>query len=98
MLGMDFQLKVWFIKKGYREAVIEKEMKKDCFSKQSQKSKNVEKGILLVVTYHPLLHKLNCLIYRNLYLLYMNQETKNVYTQVTIMPFISARKISSYLV
>ena len=98
MLGMAFRLKEWFIKKGYREAVIEKELKKDCFSKQSQKSKNVEKGVLLVVTYHPLLHKITCLIYSNLYLLCMNQETKNVYTQVTIMSFRSARKISSYLV
>ena len=37
-------MKEWFIKRNYPEAIIEKEMKKVCFSKQGQKSEKVEKG------------------------------------------------------
>ena len=69
-----------YIKRGYPESVIEKEMQKVHFSKQGQKSKKVEKGVPFVVTYHPLLNKLSSILHRNLYLLYMNQEVKNVFT------------------
>ena len=65
-------MKEWFIKRGYPESVIDKEMKKVRFSKQRQKSKKVEKGVPLVVTYYPLLNKLFSIIHRNLYLLFMN--------------------------
>ena len=59
----------------------------------------VEKGIPFVVTYHTtLLNKLTFIIHKNLYLLYMNQEFKNVFTAGPILPFRSAMKISSYLV
>ena len=50
-------MKEWFIKRGYPESVIEKEMKKVRFSKQGQKSKRAEKRVPFVVTYHPLLKK-----------------------------------------
>ena len=42
-------MKEWFIKRGYPESVIDKEMKKVCFSEQGQKSKKVEKGVPFVV-------------------------------------------------
>ena len=44
-------MKEWFIKRGYPESVIDKEMKKVRFSEQGQKSKKVEKGVPFVVTY-----------------------------------------------
>ena len=91
-------MKGWFIKRGYPESVIEKDMKKVCFSKQVQKSKKAEKRVPFVVTYHPLLNKLSSVIHRNLYLLYMNQEVKNVFTPGPIVSYRSARKVSSYLV
>ena len=91
-------MKEWFIKRGYPESVIDKEMKKVRFSEQGQKSKKVEKGVPFVVTYHPLLSKLSSIIHRNLYLLYMNQEVKNVFTPGPIVSYRSARKINSYLV
>ena len=91
-------MKERFIKRGYPESVIEKEMQKVHFSKQGQKSKKVEKGVPFVVTYHPLLNKLSSILHRNLYLLYMNQEVKNVFTPGPIVSYRSARKISSYLV
>ena len=91
-------MKEWFIKRGYPESIIDKEMKKVRFSEQGQKSKKVEKGVPFVVTYHPLLSKLSSIIHRNLYLLYMNQEVKNVFTPRPIVSYRSAWKISSYLV
>ena len=87
-------MKEWFIKRGYPESVIEKEMKKVRFSKQGQKSKKVEKVVPLAVTYHPILNKLSSIIHRNLYLLYMNREVKNVFTPEPTMSYRSARKIN----
>ena len=43
-------MKEWFIKRGYPESDIGKEIKKFRFSKQGQKSKKVEKGVPFVVT------------------------------------------------
>ena len=94
----QLNMKEWFIKRGYPESVIEKEMRKVHFSKQGQKSKKVEKGVPFVVNYHPLLNKLSSILHRNLYLLYLNQEVKNVFTPGPIVSYRSARKISSYLV
>ena len=45
-----------------------------------KKIKKVEKGVPFVVTYHSLLSKLSSIIQKNLYLLYMNKEVKNVFT------------------
>ena len=73
-------------------------MKKVRFAEQDQKSKKVEKGVPFVVTYHPLLSKLSSLIHRNLYLLYINQEVKNIFTSGPIVSYRNARKINSYLV
>ena len=63
LLEVDFNyqklnMKEWFIKRCSPESVNEKKMKKICFSKQDQKSKNIEKGVPFAVTYHPLLNKL----------------------------------------
>ena len=90
-------MKEWF-KRGYPEPVIDKEMKKVRFSEQGQKPKKLEKGVAFVVTYHLLLSKLSSIIHRNPYLLHINQEVKNVFTPGPIVPYRSARKISSYLV
>ena len=51
-------MKEWFIKSGYPESVVEKEIKKVRFSKPGQNSKKFEKGVPYVVTCHPLLNKL----------------------------------------
>ena len=41
----------WFIKQGYPESVIDKEMKKFRFSEEGQKSRKVEKRVPFVVRY-----------------------------------------------
>ena len=54
----------WFIKRGYPESIIDKEMKKVRVSEQGQKSKKVEKGVQFAATYHPLFSKLSSIIPR----------------------------------
>ena len=58
----------------------------------------VKKGVPLVVTYHPLLKTIGKIIHDNLYLLYMNEELKHLFTPGPMVSFRSSRKISSYLV
>ena len=57
----------------------------------------VEKGVPLVVTYHPLLKSIDKIIY-NLYLLNMNEELKHLFTPGPMVSFRSSRKIGSSLV
>ena len=73
-------------------------MKKVCFFKRGQKSKKVENEEPLVVTFHSLINRLTTIKHRNLYLLYMNQEVKNIFTPGLILSFRRARKTNSYLV
>ena len=69
-------MKEWFIKWGYPEAVIEKEIQQVYFSKQGQKSEKVEKG----VPFYPLLNKLTSIIHKSLYVaLYESGNQKYFY-------------------
>ena len=77
---------------------MKKKYKRFTFLSKVKNLKKVEKGVPFVVTYHPLLNKLSPILHRNLYLLYMNQKVKNVFTPGPIVSHRSARKISSYLV
>ena len=74
------EIKSWFLKRGYPNNVIEKEMKKVKSSKISSTRKDNTKVVPLVVTYHPSLKNINQIINRNLHLLYMDQEVKKVFT------------------
>ena len=91
-------MKSWFLKRGYPNNVIEKEMKKVKFPKISSTKKDNAKGVPLVVTYHPGLKNINQIINKNLHLLYMDQEVKKVFTPKLMVSFRSARKLSSYQV
>ena len=92
------EMKSWFLKRGYPNNVIEKEMKKVKFSKISSTRKGNAKVVPLVVTYHPGLKNINQIINKDLHLLYMDQEVKKVFTPKPMVSFRSARKLSSYLV
>ena len=100
-LEKDFEyhklnMKEWFIKRDYPVSVNEKEMKRFVFLSKVKSLKRLRKEYhLLLLTTHYLI---NSIIHRNFYLLYMNQELKNVFTPGPIVSFRSARKISSYLV
>ena len=51
--NLRFQMKSWFLKKGYPEKLIENKMRKVKFGKKGIKRDKGVKGIPFVVTYHP---------------------------------------------
>ena len=59
------------------------------------KSKN---GVSFIVTYHPYLNSVYCIIRENLYLLNMDQRVKELFSSQLMVSFRSARKLGSYLV
>ena len=65
--------------------------------KSNDKNHNM-KGILLVVTYHPLLKFLSAVIDTNLIILYMDKDVKKVFTPRPMVSFCTAHKLSCYLV
>ena len=71
-----------------------------CFPKSTgSKSKSQEfKGVPLVIAFHPKFHLIGQLLNKHLHILYMDQETKNVFRLGPMATFRSARKLSSYLV
>ena len=59
--------------------------------KKSNEGK-VERGSIIVITFHLLLKDFGNLIHKNLYLLYMDQEVQRVFTAGPMIIFCSARK------
>ena len=93
------EMKSWFSQRGYPQKLIETETSKCKFSgRRVFRRTKVEKGVPLVVTHHPLLKTIGKIIHDNLYLLYMNEELKYLFTPGPMVSFRSSRKISSYLV
>ena len=62
------------------------------------RKQNSEKGISLLVTYHPYLKLLSKIMRKNLYLFHMDEEVKKVFTQGSLISSRSLRKLRSYLV
>ena len=92
-------MKSWFLKRGYPENKINKEMEKVKFKKQVFSRRGVvTKGVPLVIKYHPLLKSVGTILYKHLYLLHMDKELKKVFPVAPKVSFKSARKLSSYLV
>ena len=75
-------------------------MGKVCFSKSMEsKNKSQEsKCVPLVIRFHPKFELIGQLLNKHLHILYIDQETKNVFTPGPIATFCSVRKLSSYLV
>ena len=92
------EMKSWFQRRSYPEDVINTEMKKVIFNGNSGKSSNKSKGVPFVLTYHPLLKKVNYIPRKHSHLLYMNDEVKKVFQPGTMVLFGSPRNLSSYLV
>ena len=95
----SLNLRSWFLRRGYPEKVINAEMCKVRFNSESSRFNNKqEKGVPLVVTFHPHLKVLQRIVDKHLHVLYMNDEVKRVFTPKPMVSFRSSRKISSYLV
>ena len=91
-------MKSWFQRWGYTEDVINTEMKKVIFNGNFGKSSNKSKGVTFVLTYHPLLKKVNYIIKKHIHLLCMNEEVKKVFQPGPMVSFQSPRNLSNYLV
>ena len=92
------QMKSWFLKRSYPEHLIDTEMQKVKFKSREKTEKSKLKGLPFVVTYHPSLNCLHKIIRDNTYLLYMNEEVKNLFLPEPMVSFRGARKLSSYIV
>ena len=91
-------MKSSFLKREYPERLISVERDKVKFSNiQRRSNSKTQMGILLVVTYHPLLKSLSSII-NNIYLLHMDPEVKGIFTPQPMVSDRSARKLSSYYV
>ena len=91
-------MKSRFQRRCYPEDVINSEMKKVVFAENFSKSSNKNKGAPFVLTYHPLLKKVNCIIRKHIHLLYMNEEVKKMFQPGPMVSFRSPRNLNSYLV
>ena len=92
-------IKSWFLKREYPENIISADIDKVKFSNIERKSNSkTQKGIPLVMTYHPLLKSLSSIVNNNIYLLHTDLEVRRKLTPQTIVSYQSARKLSSYLV
>ena len=93
-------MKSCFQARRYPNDLVQKEMNKVKFSghRDKNKAKKKSKGVPLVITFHLLLKDVGNIIHKNLYLLYMDQEAQRVFTPRPMITFLSAWKLSSYLV
>ena len=91
-------MKSWFLKRSYPEHLIGTEIKKVKFKPREKTKKSKSKGVLFVVTYHPSLNCLHIIIRDNTYLLYMNEEVRNLFLPGPMVSFRGVHKLSSYLV
>ena len=88
-------MKLWFRVRGYPDNLIKKEMGKVYFSKSTgSKSKSQEsKCVQLVIMFHHKFKAIGQLLNEHLHILYMDQETKNVFAPGPIATF---RKVISH--
>ena len=92
-------MRSWFLKGRHPEEIDDKEMSKVKFnfSRKIKLKDKAEKGVPLIVPYHPSLNCLSTIIRENLYLLHMNDEFKKVLSP-KLISFRIARKLGNYLV
>ena len=72
-------MKSWFLKRSYPEHLTDTEMEKVKFKSREKTDKSKLKGVPFVVTYHPPLNCLHKIIRDNTYLIYINEEVKNLF-------------------
>ena len=90
-------MKPRFLKREYPKRLILAEMDKVRFSNIERRGNSkTQKGISLVVTYHPLLKSLTSILNNNIYLLHMDQEVKRTFTPQPMVSYWRVCKLSSY--
>ena len=92
------EMKLWFLKWGYPENIVEQQLGKVESSETSRITNKKDEDVSLVPAYHRLLQKIGRIFHRHLELLYTDQEAERVFTRGLIASCRSARKISIYFV
>ena len=59
-------MKLWFLKRGYPENIVDHELGKIEFSESSRRTNKSDESACLVNTYHPLLQKVGSIFHRHL--------------------------------
>ena len=91
-------MKSWLLRCSYPEHLIDTDLKKVKFTSREKTEKSKLKVVPLVMTYHPSLNCLQKIIRDNTYLLYMNEEVKNLFLPGSMVSSRGAHRLSSYLV
>ena len=71
------EMKLWFLKRGYSENIVDQELEKVDFSESSWRTNKRDKGVYLVATYHQLLLNISRIFQRHLDLVCTDQEIEN---------------------
>ena len=89
------EMKLWFLKRGYPENIVDQELGKVGSSESSRRTNKKDKGVCLVATYHPLLQNIGKIFHRHLDLLYTDQEVERVFTPGPMASFCSKYQLFS---
>ena len=88
-------MKLWFLKRGYPENLVDQEPGKVDFSESSRRTNKRDKSVCLVATYHPLLQSIGRIFNRHLVLLYTDQELEGFLHLVQWLRFLVQRKLAA---
>ena len=69
LLKHMWEMKLWFLKRGYPENIIDQELGKVESSESSRRTNKKDKGVCLVTMYHQLLQIIGMIFHRRLDLL-----------------------------
>ena len=93
------RMRQWFCDRGYPGGVIDKQLAR-IYKSNEGKSNYAKKGggTPLVVTFHPSLANLGFILRKNLNILYIDREVKNVFASPPFVSFRAARSLKNHLV
>ena len=84
---------------SYPKQLVQKKGNKVRFNKQNSNTKQSKsKRVAFVVRHHPLLKSLQSLVNKYLKILYLDENSQEVFMSGPMVTFRSGRKLSSYLV
>ena len=88
-------MKLWFVKQGYRQNMINREIGRAKFCENKQNNNKSVSGVLFVIRYHPMVKSLGKILHDNIHLLCKNEEVRRTFTPG---PMISSRHLVKLVV
>ena len=91
-------MKSWFQARSYHKHLAQKKMSKGWFNKEnSNTEQSKSKGVTFVVTYHPLLKSFQSLINKHLNILYLDENTKEVFMSWPMVALVVVENSAIYV-